>query len=118
MEIPGEAVRLRIHIGSNDTYAGRPLVDAILDEARRQGLAGATAIRGIAGFGASSHIHRVDLMLSHDLPIIVEAVDAQDRIDAFLPILQAMIGTGLITLEAVRVMRYGATRNGQASSSC
>jgi PII-like signaling protein len=118
MEIPGEAVRLRIHIGSNDTYAGRPLVDAILDEARQRGLAGATAIRGIAGFGASSHIHRIDLMLSHDLPILVEAVDAQDRIDAFLPILQEMIGTGLITMEPVRVMRYGATRNGQAFSSC
>src|SRR5437764_5847747 len=118
MDIPREAVRLRIHIGSNDTHAGRPLVDAILDQARQSGLAGATAMRGIAGFGASSHIHRIDLMLSHDLPIIIEVVDAPDRIDAFLPILQEMIGTGLITMEPVRVMRYGATRNGQAFSSC
>jgi hypothetical protein len=116
MDIPGEATRLRIHIGSNDTYAGRPLVDSILDRARESGLAGATALRGIAGFGASSHVHRIDLVLSHDLPIVIEIVDAQDRIDAFLPMIQTMIGNGLVTIEPVRVLGYGATTVGQASS--
>ena len=116
MDIPGEAVRLRIHIGSNDTYAGRPLVDVLLDRARETGLAGATATRGIAGFGASSHVHRIDLMLSHDLPIVIEIVDRQDQIEAFLKLAQDIIGTGLVTTEPVRVLRYGATTSGQASS--
>jgi len=116
MEIPGEAVRLRIHIGSNDTYAGRPLVDALVDAAREQGLAGVTAMRGIAGFGESSHVHRIELILSHDLPIVIDIVDMQERIDAFLPVVQDMVGTGLVTIEPVRVLRYGATKSGQASS--
>lgn len=116
MDIPGEAMRLRIHIGSNDTYRGRPLVDVIVDRAREAALAGVTALRGIAGFGQSSHVHRIELMLSHDLPIIIEIVDAQDRIETFLPGLQEMVRTGLITLEPVRVIRYGAMTNGQASS--
>jgi PII-like signaling protein len=116
MDIPADGVRLRIHIGSNDTYAGRPLVDAIVDQARQSGLAGATVLRGIAGFGASSHVHRIDLVLSHDLPVVIEIVDAQGRIDAFLPIIQAMIGNGLVTIEPVRVLRYGSITGGQASS--
>src|SRR4051794_12245175 len=110
MDIPGEAVRLSIHIGANDTYDGRPLIDAIIDRARQQGLAGATAMRGVAGFGASSHVHRTDLMLSHDLPIVIEIVDTQQRIEALLAIAQDMIGTGLVTTETVRVWRSGATR--------
>jgi len=116
MQIPGEAVRLRIHIGSNDTYAGRPLIDMLVDQARNQGLAGITAWRGIAGFGESSHVHRIELMLSHDLPIVIEAVDTQERIDGYLAVVQDMIGTGLVTTEPVRVLRYGATKDGQASS--
>jgi hypothetical protein len=116
MDVPGEAVRLRVHIGSNDAYEGRPLVDVVIDAARRAGLAGATALRGVAGFGQSSHVHRIELMLSHDLPILIEIVDTQERIDAFLPGLQEMVGTGLITLEPVRVLRYGAMTSGQASS--
>jgi PII-like signaling protein len=110
MQIPGEAARLRIHIGANDTFEDRPLVDAIVDRAREYGMAGATALRGIAGFGESSHVHRIELVLSHDLPIVIEIVDSRDKIDGFLPALQAMIGTGLVTIEPVTVLRYGAAR--------
>ena len=108
MRVPGEAVRLRIHIGANDAFEGQPLVDAIVARAREFGVAGVTAFRGIAGFGETSHIHRIELVLSHDLPIVIEIVDARDKIDAFLPIVQAMIGTGLVTMEPVTVLRYGA----------
>lgn len=110
MQIPGEAVRLRIHIGANDTFEERPLVDAIVDRARELGMAGATATRGITGFGESSHVHRIELVLSHDLPIVIEIVDTRDKIDGFLPVVQAMIGTGLVTTEPVTVLRYGAMR--------
>lgn len=109
MRIPGEAVRLRIYIGANDTFEGEPLVDALIRRAREEGLAGATALRGISGFGESSHIHRIDLALSHDLPIVIEIIDDDAKIDRFLPVLQAMIGTGLVTRENVTVLRYGAT---------
>ena len=109
MLTPGEAVRLRVYIGANDAFEEAPLVDAIVDRAREAGLAGITAWRGIAGFGESAHVHRIDLALSHDLPIIIELIDAADRIDAFLPLVQAMIATGLVTRETVTVLRYGAT---------
>jgi uncharacterized protein len=102
-------VRLRLYIGANDTFAGEPLVDAIVRRAREAGLAGATALRGIAGFGQSSHVHRIELVLSHDLPIVVELVDEAANIERFLPLVQAMIGTGLVTRETVTVLRYGAT---------
>ena len=113
LQVPGEAMRLRIHIGANDAFQGQPLVDAIVARAREFGMAGVTAIRGITGFGESSHIHRIELVLSHDLPIVVEIVDERDRIDAFLPVVQAMIGTGLVTVEPVTVLRYGATATTQ-----
>ena len=113
MQIPGEAVRLCVYIGVNDSYAGEPLVDAIVRRARENRMAGATALRGITGFGASSHIHRIDLVLAHDLPVVIQIIDSADKIDAFLPLLQAMIGTGLVTRETVTVLRYGATTNGQ-----
>ncbi|MBV8492712.1 MAG: DUF190 domain-containing protein [Alphaproteobacteria bacterium] len=108
MQIPGEATRLRIHIGANDTFEREPLVDAIIARARAVGLAGATAWRGITGFGAASHIHRVELVLSHDLPVVIELIDDADRIEAFLPVVQQMIGTGLVTRDTVTVLRYGA----------
>ena len=110
LQVPGEAMRLRIYIGANDSFEGRPLVDAIVDRAREMAMAGVTALRGIAGFGESSHIHRIELVLSHDLPILIEIVDTRDKIDGFLPVAQAMIGTGLVTIEPVTVLRYGATR--------
>ena len=111
MQTPGEAARLRIHIGVNDTFEDRPLVDAIIALAREMGMAGATAIRGMSGFGQSSHIHRIELVLSHDLPIVIEIVDERSKIDAFLPEVQGMIGSGLVTLEPVTVLRYGAATN-------
>lgn len=113
MQIPGEAVRLRIHIGSNDTYRNEPLVDAIVRQAREAGLAGATATRGITGYGQSTRVHRIELVLSHDLPIVIEVIDEAAKIGSFLPTLQAMIGTGLVTREPVTVLRYGATISGQ-----
>ena len=116
MQIPGEATRLRIHIGANDTYLGMPLVDAIITRAREAGLAGATALRGITGFGESSHIHRIELVLSHDLPIVIEIIDESAKIDAFLSVVQQMIGTGLVTRETVTVLRYGATTETQGSA--
>jgi uncharacterized protein len=109
MQIPGEATRLRIHIGANDSVEGRPLVDAIVDRAREMAMAGVTALRGIAGFGESSRIHRIELVLSHDLPILIEIVDSRDKIDAFLAVVQPMIGSGLVTIEPVTVLRYGMT---------
>jgi uncharacterized protein len=114
MQIPGEAVRLRIYIGENDTVAGEPLVDAIIRRARESRMAGATAVRGISGFGESARIHRIDLALAHDLPIVIEVVDDADKIDGFVPLVQAMIGTGLITRERVTMLRYGATTQPQA----
>ena len=110
MQIPGEAVRLRIHIGANDAYEGQPLVDAILERAREMAMAGATALRGVAGFGETSHIHRIELVLSHDLPIIIDIVDERQRVDEFLAAVQPMIGSGLVTVEPVTVVRYGAAR--------
>lgn len=109
MRIPGEAVRLRIYIGANDTFQGEALVDALIRRARDEGLAGVTALRGIAGFGESSHVHRIELVLSHDLPIVLEIVDNADNIERFLPFVQDMVATGLVTTEPVRVLRYGAT---------
>jgi PII-like signaling protein len=113
MQIPGEAARLRIYIGVNDTFEDRPLVEAIVARARAAGMAGATAIRGMTGFGQSSHIHRIELVLSHDLPIVIEIVDERSKIDGFLAVVQAMIGSGLVTVEPVTVLRYGATTSKQ-----
>ena len=108
MDIPGAAERLRLYIGANDSFEGEPLVDALVRRAREQRMAGVTAWRGVAGFGESAHIHRIDLVLSHDLPIVVELIDSAEKIDAFLPIVQPMIGTGLVTRDTVTVLRYGA----------
>lgn len=108
MQVPGEAVRLRLYIGVNDTFAGEALVDALIRRAREAGMAGATAWRGITGFGGASHIHRIELVISHDLPIVIDIIDTADKIDAFLPIAQSMIDTGLVTREPVQVLRYGA----------
>lgn len=103
---------LRIFIGESDEHEGRPLYEAIVLLLRREGLAGATVFRGIEGFGASSRIHtsRV-LRLSEDLPIVIECVDRAASIDRVLPILDEMIGEGLVTVEKadVRIYRGGAT---------
>lgn len=100
---------LRIFIGESDTYDGRPLFQAIVQEMRRCGLAGATVLRGIEGFGKSSHLHVSHILrLSEDLPIVIECVDAYDKIEAIFPKLDEMIGDGLVTMERVEVRIYRA----------
>ena len=107
MQLPEEAELLRIFIGESDRHEGRPLYEAIVLEARRRGMAGATVLRGIMGFGADSRMHTAKILrLSEDLPIIVEIVDKPDRIEGFLPAVDSMMQEGLVTLERARVMMY------------
>jgi hypothetical protein len=108
MQIPTDAVLLRIFIGEGDRFQGKPLYEAIVMKAREAHLAGATVLRGPMGFGHSSRVHTAKILrLSEDLPFVVEIVDAEKKIDAFLPTLDAMMGSGLVTLEKVRVLQYG-----------
>ena len=110
MKLSGDAELLRIFIGESDKYQGRPLYEVIVKEARKRGMAGATVLRGILGFGADSRIHTAKILrLSEDLPLVIEIVDESDRIAEFLPDLDAMIVEGLITLEKVRVIAYRHT---------
>jgi hypothetical protein len=107
MDIPQESLLLRIFIGESDRHKGRPLYEAIVLKAREQHLAGATVIRGAMGFGRSSRIHTSKILrLSYDLPLIIEIVDSEDKINAFLPVLDTMVGGGLVTLEKARVLLY------------
>src|SRR5688572_2820566 len=107
MKTEGEGLRLRIFVGESDRWEGRPLYECIIRAAREQGLAGATALRGIEGFGANDRIHTVKVLrLSEDLPIVIEIVDRQDRIAAFLPTIDNMIGEGTLTLEKVHLITY------------
>ena len=107
MMIPEQAERLRIYTGEQDHHKGRPLHEAIVELARERGLAGATVLRGICGFGANSRVRTSKILrLSEDLPIVTELVDAPEKIDALLPELDAMIGEGLVVREAVRVIVY------------
>ncbi|HEX6147657.1 MAG TPA: DUF190 domain-containing protein [Acidimicrobiia bacterium] len=104
-----DARLLRIFIGESDTHEGRPVYQAIVETLRREGLAGATVLRGIEGFGKSSRLHTAHILrLSEDLPIVIECVDTADKIEAILPTLDAMIGDGLVTLERVDVRVYRA----------
>jgi PII-like signaling protein len=103
----GERVLMRIHIGESDRWQGKPLEEAIVQLLRAKEFAGATVLRGIMGFGATARVHTDKILrLSMDLPIIVECVDTQEKIDAILPELDQMIGGGLITLEKVQVIAY------------
>jgi len=107
MKLEGEGKLLRIFIGESDRCEGKPLYEAIVLAAREQGLAGATVLRGPMGFGANSHIHTAKILrLSEDLPMVIEIVDAESKIQAFLPLLDDMVTEGLITLETVHVLRY------------
>jgi PII-like signaling protein len=111
MRIPAEGKLLRIFIGEADKWEGKPLYEEIVLLARREGLAGATAVKGFMGFGCKSHLHTAKLLrLSEDLPIVIEMVDSEDKINAFLPRLDAMVKEGLITLEKVHVEMYRAER--------
>ena len=108
MQIPSDATLLRIFLGENDKADGKPLYEAIVLKAREQHLAGATVLRGPMGFGHSSRLHTAKILrLSEDLPFIIEIVDAEDKINAFLPVLDEMMTSGLVTLEKVKVLRYG-----------
>jgi len=107
MKISGEAKLVRIFVGESDRWHGRPLYEAIVLKAREMGLAGATVIRGVEGFGANSRIHTAKVLrLSEDLPILVEIVDKEERIQQILPVLDEMIGEGLITMERVEIIKY------------
>lgn len=115
MKLPSEAELLRIFIGETDKRGGRPLYEVIVEEARKRGMAGATVLRGTLGFGANSRIHTAKILrLSEDLPMVVEIVDTPERIQAFLPDLDGMIGEGLVTLEKVRVIAYRHNGKGNA----
>jgi PII-like signaling protein len=108
MQVPEDAVLLRIFLGENDRHGGKPLYEAIVLKARERHLAGATVLRGPMGFGHSSRLHTAKILrLSEDLPLVIEIVDAEDAINRFLPELDAMLGSGLVTLEKVKVLRYG-----------
>lgn len=107
MKIEGEGQLLRIFVGENDRWKGKPLHEAIVQKARESGLAGATVLRGMEGFGAGSRIHTTKLLrLSEDLPVVIEIVDRTDRIQTILPELDTMITEGLITLEKVHIIAY------------
>ena len=107
MNLPSEAQLLRIFIGESDKVGHQPLYEAIVQLARKNGLAGATVLRGVMGFGADSRMHTAKILrLSEDLPIIIEIVDKPERIEAFLPHIDGMITEGLVTLEKVRVIAY------------
>ena len=109
MQIPHSAVLLRIFIGEDDRHDHHPLYEAIVRTARKEHLAGATVLRGPMGFGHSSHMHTAKILpLSLDLPLVIEIVDAEEKINAFLPLLDGMMGSGLVTLERVQVLQYGA----------
>lgn len=115
MTIPRDAVLLRIFFGEDDKFEHRPLYEAIVQKARDLRLAGATVLRGPMGFGHSSHLHTTKILrLSQDLPLVVEIVDTQEKIDAFLPVLDTMMPSGLVTLEKVQVLQYGKARNGRS----
>jgi PII-like signaling protein len=108
MQIPRNAMLLRIFIGEDDKTDGRPLYEAIVLKARELQLAGATILRGPMGFGHSSRLHTAKILrLSEDLPIIIEIVDSEEKINAFLPQLEGMMSSGLVTLEKVQVLQYG-----------
>jgi uncharacterized protein len=106
-ELPEEALLLRIFMGEDDRQKHLPLYEAIVLKAREMHLAGATVFRGLLGFGRSSRMHRANILrLSADLPIVIEIVDTQEKIDAFLPHLEPMMGGGLVTLERAQVVHY------------
>jgi PII-like signaling protein len=107
MKLPEEAELLRIFIGESDKYESMPLFEAIVKEARRQNLGGATVFRGLMGYGAHSRVHTAKVLrLSEDLPIVIEIVDSPEKIEAFLPDLDRMMVEGLVTVERAKVLMY------------
>ncbi|RME24671.1 MAG: DUF190 domain-containing protein [Candidatus Zixiibacteriota bacterium] len=111
VKIEGEGQLLRIFIGEDDRWEGKPLYEAIALKAREAGIAGATVLRGFLGFGASSHLHSAKVLrLSDDLPVVVEIVDKSEKIQAILPQLDEMVTDGMITLERVNIIAYRSNR--------
>ena len=107
MQLPEDAVLLRIYVGESDRWQHQPLYEAIVLRARELHLAGATVLRGPMGFGAASRIHTAKILrLSMDLPIVIEIVDTDDKVQALLPFLDEMMGGGLVTLEKIKVIHY------------
>lgn len=113
MKLPSEGKLLRIFIGDSDRFEGRPLYEWLVIRAKEQGLAGATVLRGLMGFGANSRVHTAKIMrLSEDLPIIIEVVDTEEKIRAFLSDIEGVIKEGLVTIEKADVQIYrSSTRN-------
>src|SRR5262245_45254849 len=108
MQIPKDAVLLRIFFGESDRFEHRPLYEAVVLKAREMHLAGATVLRGPMGYGHSSRLHTAKIMRpSFDLPIVVEIVDTEAKVKAFLPLLDGMMTSGLVTMEKVQVLQYG-----------
>lgn len=109
MKLPSEGKLLRIFIGEADKWEGKPLYETIVHLAKKESMAGATAIKGFMGFGCKSHMHTTKLLrLSEDLPIVIEIVDSEEKITKFLPLLDPMVKEGLITLEKANVILYRA----------
>lgn len=116
MQVPREAVLLRIFIGEDERHQHRPLFEAIVLKAREMHLAGATVLRGPLGYGHSSRLHTTKILrLSEDLPIVIEIVDSEEKINAFLLILDGMMKGGLVTLERARVLSYGGAETARTS---
>jgi len=108
VKIPDQSVLLRIFIGELDKHGHLPLYEAIVLAARERHLAGATVLRGPMGYGASSRLHTAKILrLSEDLPVVIEIVDSEEKINSFLPVLDEMMSSGLVTIEKVRVLQYG-----------
>jgi PII-like signaling protein len=107
MKLEGDGILLRIFIGEGDRWHGKPLYEAVVAHAREQGLAGATVLRGMMGFGAKSRVHTAKILrLSEDLPIVIELVDTAEKIQKILPFLDEMVGDGMVTMEKVQVIAY------------
>ncbi len=109
MKLEGEGKLLRIFIGESDKHGHKPLYQAIVEMLREEGMAGATVLRGIEGFGATSHLHTARILrLSEDLPIVIEVADTAERIEAIMPRIDEMVAEGMVTLERVEVVTYRA----------
>jgi PII-like signaling protein len=115
VKIEGEGKLLRVFVGESDTWHGKPLYQAIVERVRKEGLAGATVLRGIEGFGADSHLHTARILrLSEDLPVLIEIVDTEERIRAIIPMLDEMVGEGMVTLEKVEIIMYRGSKKGSS----
>ena len=111
MRLEGEGKLLRIFVGESDRWHGKPLYEAIVRLARKEGLAGATVIRGIEGFGADSHLHTSRILrLSEDLPVVIEIVDTAEQIDRVFTLIDPMVGEGMVTIENVHIIAYRSSK--------